>query len=169
MRYLKFLALFGICLMAAPYAMRKESWSALESGQYTLVHPRCASTATTDMLRTRAPLTATTGLVTSRAVFLSAPVRGSTASTAAQVSMAGLSFTVAATSTIEDMATSDADAIGMASAAATNAAIAKEETSVVGTIAAVTKGETSVVGTIAAVTREETSTAAVASMAEAVS
>jgi len=78
----------------------------------------------------------------------------STASTAAQVSMAALSFTVAATSTIEDMATSDADAIGMDSAAAMNGAIAKEETSVV--------------GTIAAVTREETSTAAVASMAEAV-
>src|SRR6267378_6767439 len=134
--------------------MRKESWSALESGQSTLVHPRCASTATTDMLRTRAPLTATTGLVTSRAVFLSAPVRGSTASTAAQVSMAAPSFTVAATSTIEDMATSDADAIGMASAVVINAAIAKEETSVVGTIAALTKGETS--------------TAGVASMAEAV-
>jgi len=82
--------------------------------------------------------------------------------------MAAPSFTVAATSTIEDMATSDADAIGMASAVVMNAAIAKEETSVVGTNAAVTKGETSVVGTIAAVTREETSTAAVASMAEAV-
>jgi len=68
--------------------------------------------------------------------------------------MAAPSFTVAATSTIEDMATSDADAIGMASAVVMNAAIAKEETSVV--------------GTIAAVTREETSTAAVASMAEAV-
>src|SRR6267378_854831 len=109
--------------------MRKESWSALESGRLTLVHPRCANTATTDMLRTRAPLTATTGLVTSRAVFLSAPVRGSTASTAAQVSMAAPSFTVAATSTIEDMATSGADAIVMTSAAATNAAIAMEETS----------------------------------------
>jgi hypothetical protein len=68
--------------------------------------------------------------------------------------MAALSFTVAATSTIDDMATSGADAIVMVSAAATNAAIAKEETSVV--------------GTNAAVTREETSTVAVASMAEAV-
>src|SRR3981081_3339168 len=106
------------------------------------------------MLRTRARLTVTTGLVTSRAVFLSAPVRGSTASTAAQVSMAALSFTVAATSTIEDMATSDADAIGVASAVVMKAAMAKEETSVV--------------GTIAAVTMEETSTAGVASMAEAV-
>jgi hypothetical protein len=96
--------------------------------------------------------------------------------------MAAPSFTVAATSTIEDMATSDADAIGMASAVVMNAAIAKEETSVVGTIAAVTKGEISVVGAIAAVTKgeisvvgtnmavtmEETSTAAVAFMAEAV-
>jgi len=87
---------------------------------------------------------------------------------AARASTAALSFTVAETSTIEDMATSDADAIVMVSAAAMNAAIAKEETSVVGTNAAVTKGETSVVGTIAAVTREETSTAGVASMAEAV-
>jgi hypothetical protein len=65
-----------------------------------------------------------------------------------------MSFTVAETSTIEDMATSDADAIVMASAAATNAAIAKEETSVV--------------GTNMAVTMEETSTVAVAFMAEAV-
>jgi hypothetical protein len=79
-----------------------------------------------------------------------------------------MSFTVAETSTIEDMATSDADAIVMTSAAATNAAIAKEETSVVGTNTAVTKGEISVVGTNTAVTREETSTAAVAFMAEAV-
>src|SRR5882762_341275 len=148
--------------------MRKESWSALESGQSTLVHPRCASTATTDTLRTRARLTATTGLVTSRVVFLSAPVRGSAAFMAARASTAALSFTVAETSTIEDMATSDADAIVMVSAVVMNAAIAKEETSVVDTIAAVTKGETSVVGTIAAVTREETSTAGVASMAEAV-
>jgi len=82
--------------------------------------------------------------------------------------MAAMSFTVAASSTIEDVATSDADAIGMASAVVMNAAIAKEESSVVGTNTAVTKGEISVVGTIAAVTREETSTAAVASMAEAV-
>jgi hypothetical protein len=66
------------------------------------------------------------------------------------------------------MATSDGDAIVMASAAATNAAIAKEETSVVGTNMAVTREEISVVGTNMAVTREETSTAAVASMAEAV-
>src|SRR5258706_7201624 len=137
--------------------MRKESWSALEPGQCTLVPPRCASTATTDMLRTRVPLTATTGLVTSRAVFLSAPVRGSTASTAAQASTAPMSFTVAETSTIEDMATSDADAIVMTSAAATNAAIAKEETSVVGTIAAVTKGEISAGGMIGAVTGGGTS------------
>src|SRR5467141_372256 len=112
------------------------------------------------MLRTRAPLTATAGRVSSRAVFLSAPVRGSTASTVAQVSMAAPSFTVAATSTIEDMATSDADAIGMASAVVMNAAIAKEESSVVATNAAVTKGETSVVGRNMAVTREEASTAA---------
>src|SRR3977135_2444688 len=148
--------------------MRKESWSALESGQSTLVHPRCASTATTDMLRTRALLTATTGLVTSRAVFLPAPVRGSTAFMAARASTAALVFPVAATSPAEDMATSDADAIVMTSAAATNAAIAKEETSVVGTNTAVAKGEISVVGTNMAVTMEETSTVAVAFMPEAV-
>ncbi len=66
------------------------------------------------------------------------------------------------------MATSDADAIGMASAVVMNAAITKEETSVVGTDAAVAKGEISVVGTNMAVTMEETSTVVVAFMAEAV-
>ena len=120
------------------------------------------------MLRTRARLTVTTGLVTSRAVFLSAPAHGFGDFMAAQASTAPMSFTAAETSTIEDTATSDADAIVMTSAAATNAAIAKEETSVVGTNAAVAKGEISVVGTNMAVTMEETSTVAVAFMAEAV-
>jgi len=64
---------------------------------------------------------------------------------AARASTAALSFTVAANSTTDDMATSDADTMVMASAVVTNAEVAKEETSVVGTNAVVTREETSMV------------------------
>ena len=92
-----------------------------------------------DIIRTRARLTATTGLVTSPAVFLSAPARGSADF------LAALGFTLATTSTIANIATSDADAMVMTSALATNAEIAKEETSEGSTNAATTKEETSMV------------------------
>ena len=108
-----------------------------------------------DIIRTRARLTATTGLVISLEVFLSELAHGSTAIMAAQAFTVDAGFTVAMTSTITDIATSDADTMMMASAAATDAAIAKEETSAV-----VTNAD---------VTREEISTAAETSMAEAAS
>jgi len=74
---------------------------------------------------------------------------------AAQAFTVGPGFTAAMTSTIADTATSDADTMMMASAVATDAAIAKEETSAV-----VTNAD---------VTREEISTAVETSMAEAAS
>src|SRR5260370_23403221 len=126
--------------------MVRELWSALGSGRPTWVHPRSANTATMDIIHTRARLTVTTALVISPRVFLSVPDRGSAAIMAARaftvapgIFMAVPSFTVAMTSMIVDMATSDADTMMMASAVVTNAAVAIEETSGVGTNAEITK------------------------------
>jgi len=114
-----------------------------------------------DIIRTRAHLTATTGLVTSLAVCLSAPDRSSAAIMAARASTGAPGITAAMTSTIADTATSDADTMRMASVVATGAAVAKEEISEVGTNAEITRDEISMV--------EAASTAAEISMAEAAS
>jgi hypothetical protein len=135
--------------------MRKELWSALALGRRTLVRPRCARTATMDTIPTRARLTATTGLVTSQAAFLSAPGRGSMDFMDARASMVALGFMVVAISMTAGIATSDADTMAMASAAATSGAVVIEENFEVGTNATATK--------------EETPTAAEASMVESAS
>jgi hypothetical protein len=95
------------------------------------------------------------GLVISPAEFLSAPARGSEAFMAARASTVARGFTVAATSMIEGIATSDADTMVMASAAASSEAVAIEENSEA--------------GTSEAATNEENSTAAAAFMVEAAS
>jgi hypothetical protein len=94
-----------------------------------------------DIILTRARLTATTGLVIFPAEFLSAPARGFMAFTDARASMAALGFMVVAISMIADIATSDAGAMVMASAAATTEAAAIEENFEAGTTAAATKEE----------------------------
>jgi hypothetical protein len=71
----------------------------------TLVRHRCARTAITDTIRMRARLMATTGLVTSRAEFLSAPARGSMDFMDARASTVAPGFMVAAISMIAGIAT----------------------------------------------------------------
>src|SRR5882672_6864292 len=132
--------------------MHKESWSALASARRTSVHPQCASTATMDIIRTRARLTATTGRVTSPAVFLSAPARGSTVSTADQASTAALGFTVAATSmiagTFEAASAGKAFTVEAASTATTNEVATQE--------VAFTAAEASMVGAVSMVAEDST-------------
>src|ERR1700730_5072172 len=116
--------------------MHKELWSALALGRRTLVRPRCARTATMDITRMRARLTATTDLVTSQEEFLLAPGRGSMDFMDARASTAVLGLMAVATSMIAGIATSDADTTVMASAAATREAVAMEEASEEGANAA---------------------------------
>jgi hypothetical protein len=116
--------------------MHKESWSVLAPARRTSVHPRCASTATTDMLRTLARLTGTTGLVTSPADFLSGLARGSTASTADQAFTVVPVFMGARDTDLAmlaaDLPTSAADPLVVASAVAMQAVVAMEVTSMAG-------------------------------------
>ncbi len=83
-----------------------------------------------DMLRTRARLTDTTGLVTFPGASLSGLARGSTASTAAQDFTVIPDFMAAQVSgpasLVADLLTSDADPLGVASAVATQAVVTQE-------------------------------------------
>jgi len=155
--------------MAAPSRMRKESWSALERGQSTFVHPRVRSTATTDTLRTRcAPYGYYGPSYFSGGVFIGAGPWFPRLLRAAQVSMAAMSLRSPRVRRSKTVATSDADAFGDGFRGGYERGDRERGEFRGRTNTAVTKGEISVVGTIARFTREETSTAAVASMAEAV-
>src|SRR5260370_30766445 len=86
-----------------------------------------------DIIRMRAPLTAITALATSPAESSSAPAHGSTVTTGIRHISAAPGITVTATSTMTNIATSDADTFIMASGEATRAGDANGSSPEVGT------------------------------------